>query len=165
MLRLLHLTAWALSRGRMRPKLARILAGRWVRVQCFRRPLSACFVHLWRWLENRHFGGRVTKGVAEDLILSMCLIPLSIADMRLGVDGLVTASDASKKGGAFCYDITHFLGIKFTNQHHEDGHVTCHMSQPVDIENLIKKVGLHHTQTNPTTKDKQKLSSGTVFEL
>ena len=47
-------------------------------------------------------------------------------------------------------DITHFLGIKFTNQHHEDGHVTCHMSQPVDIENLIKKVGLHHTQTNPT---------------
>ena len=40
-------------------------------------------------------------------------------------------------------EITHFLGMKFTNVRHDDGHVDIYMNQPADIEELIKKAGLH----------------------
>ena len=41
-------------------------------------------------------------------------------------------------------EITHFLGIKFTNVQHDDGHVDIYMNQPADIEESIKKAGLVH---------------------
>ena len=47
-------------------------------------------------------------------------------------------------------EITHFLGMKFTNTRHDDGHIDIHMNQPADILDLIKKAGLHLPQTNST---------------
>ena len=43
--------------------------------------------------------------------------------------------------------VKHFLGIKFTNVKHSDGHVDIYMNQPKDISDLIKKAGLDKPQT------------------
>ena len=47
----------------------------------------------------------------------------------------------------FSPEVTHFLGIKFTNVTHPDGHIDIYLNQPKDIADLIKKAGLHHPQT------------------
>ncbi|CAK0849798.1 unnamed protein product [Prorocentrum cordatum] len=100
---LTSLTLWFLAKKRPSRRLAQILLGRWVRVQCYRRPLAAAFVNAWKWLAPGRSGGLVTVGVAEDLLMAAALAPLSVADMRLTVDHLVTASDASEAAGAIVY--------------------------------------------------------------
>ena len=47
----------------------------------------------------------------------------------------------------FTPEVKHFLGIKFTNVKHADGHIGIYMNQPKDISNLIKKVGLNKPQS------------------
>ena len=37
----------------------------------------------------------------------------------------------------FSREVKHFLGIKFTNVPHEDGHLDIYMNQPKDIADLI----------------------------
>ncbi|CAK0824111.1 unnamed protein product, partial [Prorocentrum cordatum] len=101
------LTLWFLAKRRPSRRLAQILLGRWVRVQCYRRPLAAAFVNAWKWLASGRSGGLITLGVAEDLLIAAALAPLSVADMRLTVDHLVTASDASEAAGA----IVHSQGL------------------------------------------------------
>ena len=44
-------------------------------------------------------------------------------------------------------EVTHFLGIKFTNITHPDGHVDIYMTQPKDSADLIEKAGLDQPQT------------------
>ena len=44
-------------------------------------------------------------------------------------------------------EITHFLGIKFTNVKHEDGNIDIYMNQPKDTQDLITKAGLDKPQT------------------
>ncbi|CAK0793447.1 unnamed protein product [Prorocentrum cordatum] len=100
---LTSLTLWFLAKRRPSRRLAQILLGRWVRVQCCRRPLAAAFGNAWKWLASGRSGGLVTLGVAEDLLIAAALAPLSVADMRLTVDHLVTASDASEAAGAIVY--------------------------------------------------------------
>ncbi|CAK0845909.1 unnamed protein product, partial [Prorocentrum cordatum] len=97
------LTLWFLAKKRPSKRLAQILLGRWVRVQCYRRPLAAACVNAWKWLASGCSGGLVTAGVAEDPPMAAALAPLSVADMRLTVDHLATASDASEAAGAIVY--------------------------------------------------------------
>ena len=47
----------------------------------------------------------------------------------------------------FNQEVKHFLGIKFTNVKHADGHVDIYMNQPKDISDLIQKAGLDKPQT------------------
>ena len=47
----------------------------------------------------------------------------------------------------FSREVKHFLGIKFANVRHEDGHLDIYMNQPKDIAELIKKAGLDQPQT------------------
>ena len=57
-------------------------------------------------------------------------------------------ADFSKKFKVdFQPEISHFLGIKFTNVRHADGNVDIYMNQPKDISSLIQKAGLHHPHT------------------
>ena len=57
-------------------------------------------------------------------------------------------TDFSKKFKVdFQPEISHFLGIKFTNVRHADGNVDIYMNQPKDISSLIQKAGLHHPHT------------------
>ncbi|CAK0908265.1 unnamed protein product [Prorocentrum cordatum] len=100
---LASLTLWFLAKRRPSRRLAQILLGRWVRVQCYRRPLAAAFVNAWKWLASGRSGGLITLGVAEDLLIAAALAPLSVADMRLTVDHLATASDASEAADAIVY--------------------------------------------------------------
>ncbi|CAK0798723.1 unnamed protein product, partial [Prorocentrum cordatum] len=100
---LASLTLCFLAKRRPSRRLAQILLGRWVRVQCYRRPLAAAFVNAWKWLASGRSGGLITLGVAEDLLIAAALAPLSVADMRLAVDHLVAASDASEAAGAIVY--------------------------------------------------------------
>jgi deoxyuridine 5'-triphosphate nucleotidohydrolase len=48
----------------------------------------------------------------------------------------------------FMGDISHFLGIKFRWEKHEDGHITTHLSQQAFSEHLISEQGLQ--DANPT---------------
>ncbi|CAK0846251.1 unnamed protein product, partial [Prorocentrum cordatum] len=102
---LVSLTLWFLGERRPRRRLAQILLGRWVRVQCYRRPLAAAFVNAWKWLASGRSGWLITPGVAEDLLTAAALAPLSVADMRLTVDHLATASDASEAAEAIVYPL------------------------------------------------------------
>ncbi|CAK0847024.1 unnamed protein product, partial [Prorocentrum cordatum] len=97
------LTLWTLSKKRASMRLVRILLGRWVRVHCFRRPLAASFAYTWKWLANPRTGGRFSVSVVEDLLMRLALSGLCVADLRLEVDPLVTASDASEAAGAVVY--------------------------------------------------------------
>ena len=45
-------------------------------------------------------------------------------------------------------EVSHFLGIKFTNVKHNDGNLDIYMNQPVDIQDLIRKADLHHDSSN-----------------
>ncbi|CAK0891311.1 unnamed protein product, partial [Prorocentrum cordatum] len=100
---LASLTLRFLAKRRPSRRLAQILLGRWVRVQCYRRPLAAAFVNAWKWLASGRSGGLITLGVAEDLMIAAALAPLSVADRRLTVDHLATASDASEAAEAIVY--------------------------------------------------------------
>ena len=51
----------------------------------------------------------------------------------------------------FSPEVKHFLGIKFTNVPHADGHLDIYMNQPKDIADLIKKSGLDQPQTLTST--------------
>ncbi|CAK0903184.1 unnamed protein product [Prorocentrum cordatum] len=97
------LTLWTLSKKRASMRLVRILLGRWVRVHCFRRPLAASFAYAWKWLGNPRTGGRFSVSVVEDLLMCLALSGLCVADLRLEVDPLVFASDASEAAGAVVY--------------------------------------------------------------
>ncbi|CAK0795565.1 unnamed protein product [Prorocentrum cordatum] len=97
------LTLWTLSKKRASMRLVRILLGRWVRVHCFRRPLAASFAYAWKWLGKPRTGGRFSVSVVEDLLMCLALSGLCVADLRLEVDPLVTASDASEAAGAVVY--------------------------------------------------------------
>ncbi|CAK0811641.1 unnamed protein product, partial [Prorocentrum cordatum] len=88
-------------------RLIRILLGRWVRAHCFRRPLAASFAYTWKWLNDPRCGGRFSVSVIEDLLMCLALSGLCVADMRLDVDHLVTASDASEAAGA----VVHSAGL------------------------------------------------------
>jgi hypothetical protein len=44
-------------------------------------------------------------------------------------------------------EITHFLGIKFTNIKHDDGNIDIYMNQPKDTQDLISKAGLDTPQS------------------
>ncbi|CAK0872468.1 unnamed protein product, partial [Prorocentrum cordatum] len=97
------LTLWALCRKRASMRLIRALLGRWVRVHCFRRPLAARFARAWLWLGDPRCGGRFGVNIVEDLLMCLALSGLCVADMRLEVDHLVTASGASEAAGAVVY--------------------------------------------------------------
>ncbi|CAK0869098.1 unnamed protein product [Prorocentrum cordatum] len=135
---LTSLTLWFLAKKRPSKRVAQILLGRWVRVQCYRRPLAAAFVNAWKWLASGRSGGLVTVGVAEDLLIAAALAPLSVADMRLPVDHLVTASDASEAAGTIVYSqgISVFSGIDGARRAFEIlGLVpAAHLSFEVDAE-------------------------------
>ena len=48
---------------------------------------------------------------------------------------------------AFEPQISHFLGVKFTNVIHDDGNVEIYMTQQADVIALVKKVGLDKTDS------------------
>ncbi|CAK0904139.1 unnamed protein product [Prorocentrum cordatum] len=97
---IVSLTLWVPGKKRASMRLMCILLGRRVCVHCFRRPLAARFAYAWRWFGDARSGGRFSVNVAEDLLMCLALSALCVADMRLEVDHVVTASEASEAAGA-----------------------------------------------------------------
>ncbi|CAK0853914.1 unnamed protein product [Prorocentrum cordatum] len=97
------LTLWVLGQRRASMQLKRILPGRWGRGHGVRRPLAASFAYTWKWLNDPGCGGRFSVSVIEDWSMCLALSGRCVADMRLEVDHLVTASDASEAAGAVVY--------------------------------------------------------------
>jgi hypothetical protein len=96
---LIDLTLWVFQKRDPSQKLVQILMGRWARVLGVRRAMASCFDRAWRWaLKARP--GRVPADVVDEFLTGMSLLPTAHQDFRMPIDGLVTASDASKKGGA-----------------------------------------------------------------
>ena len=72
---LVLLTLCTIGRPRVSRKLAQIVLGRWVRVQCFRRPTVAAFHFAWQWLSGGGPRLGFSRGVIEDLLIAIALAP------------------------------------------------------------------------------------------
>ncbi|CAE8585445.1 unnamed protein product [Polarella glacialis] len=70
----------------------------------FRRPVMSSFRFVWKHLRHISSGPKAKLPVAvqDELLLSICLLPLCCIDIRAPVSLLVTISDASESGGAVC---------------------------------------------------------------
>ena len=75
--------------------------GRLVRVFEFRRPLFGSLNNIWRFGQKRMVH-RFSGPQREEALIALCLLPLAVSNLRAPVSGLVTASDASEKGGGCC---------------------------------------------------------------
>ena len=100
LVRLLQTTLFVLGKYHIPPKWLQVIAGRWVHVLQFRR-LGMCTLQtVWKWIGKRRIGA---KGVLESRreLLMLCM-GCCFFHTHLGasVSGLVTASDASGRGGA-----------------------------------------------------------------
>ena len=77
------------------------LLGRLSRTFEFRRPLMGVLNEVYRFA-NWPRGGFVNMAMSYELLISVCLLPLAYTDLRAGLSGLATVSDASQEGGGVC---------------------------------------------------------------
>ena len=89
---------WALRQRRVKPKVLLMILGRLVRCFEFRRPLMSLLNHAWPF----QIPLPLSHQCIEELIRSMCVLPLAVTNLRTPVSGLVTCSDASELGGGVC---------------------------------------------------------------
>ena len=79
-----------------------ILAGRWVHVFQFRRECMRCLNEIWKFLYSCHGRQALPPAVRQELWSALMLLPLCRAGLRVPVDPMVMASDASLTGGVIC---------------------------------------------------------------
>ena len=94
-------TIWALSHKWPRNKAILMILGRLVRCFEFRRPLMSLLRDCWPKTPVQ-MRRPMTAHTYAVLIRSCIMLPLASASLRCPVDSLVTASDASEKGGGLC---------------------------------------------------------------
>lgn len=99
-LRLVHATLWTLQQPHLSKKLVQVIAGRWIHVLQFRRPGMSILECTWEYISQKRVKQRVHKMVKRELCMCLCAIPLLHTFLGARVDGRITASDASMKGGA-----------------------------------------------------------------
>ena len=75
--------------------------GRLIRIFEFRRPLFGTLNNIWKFGQAKMVHP-FTDRQRTELLVALCLVPLAYADIRAPVCGMVTASDASAKGGGSC---------------------------------------------------------------
>lgn len=92
---------WTLTKERPNNKSLLMILGRLVRCFEFRRPLMSLLRGCW---PRTHIYARcpVSANVWSALVRGSIMLPMATSDLRSQVDGLVSASDASEKGGGLC---------------------------------------------------------------
>ena len=75
--------------------------GRLMRVFEFRRPLFGTLNNIWTFGRKKAVQSLSSTQKVE-LLVATSLLPLAVTDLRAPISGLVTASDASEKGGGCC---------------------------------------------------------------
>eukprot|EP00973_Karenia_brevis_P088468 12266957-Karenia_brevis.AAC.1 len=84
-----------------------VLAGRWVRVALHRRPLFVCFAEIWKLIGQWQGGPKeLPSKVKDEICNALSLLPFARCELQLPFDDVVTCSDASLKGGAFCHSMS-----------------------------------------------------------
>ena len=96
-----------LERGACSQRELQVLGGGFVYIAMFRRPLLSTLNHIWTMIvdmEGTKTWERWTlrRQVASEVVRFLCLLPLARMDLRLKIDPIVTASDASTQGGGIC---------------------------------------------------------------
>ena len=95
-------TFWLLSESVPKRKDLEMLAGSWVHVVQFRRPLMAAVSDLWSVIMGDIVTERRWEALANDFLKLLALAPLAASHWAQDVDEVVTCSDASEHGGGVC---------------------------------------------------------------
>lgn len=99
---------WELvKRDRASMRELQVVAGGFVYITMFRRPLLCCLNEIWSHIESLKGYPPVVRvelpvGVRREILRFMALVPLAQMDFRLPMTQQVTASDASSSGGGIC---------------------------------------------------------------
>lgn len=101
-LELLSLILFMMQQEKVPTKWLQILLGKFVHVVQFRRALFSCISKSWRRLQVFHAGSSLSAGELDEWSVISFLLPLIRTDLKAGVSGVVTCSDASEYGGGIC---------------------------------------------------------------
>ena len=94
-------SCWLLGQRCPKVKGTLMVLGRMVRCFEFRRPLMSALRDCWPSVPP-HVRMPLKRETVRSLLRGAILMPMAVANLRLQVDGLVTASDASEMGGGLC---------------------------------------------------------------
>ena len=101
-LELLSLILFMMQQEKVPTKWLQILLGKFVHMVQFRRPLFSCIAKSWRRLQAFHTGSSLGVGELDEWSVISFLLPLMRTELRAGISGVVTCSDASEYGGGIC---------------------------------------------------------------
>jgi hypothetical protein len=90
---------WLVGQALPSIKAQQMVLGRGIHIADFRRPLMGVFNEVWRWMSGRLKGSCLPDLCVIEYLISGMLLPLAFANWRSGIDGKITASDASEAGG------------------------------------------------------------------
>ena len=139
-MRLAHATFWTLHRSHLSKKVAQVVLGRWVHVMQFRRSSMSLVNVAWDFVSGKSLSNKRVDEVRRELFSCIAAIPLMHTFLGSQISKVITASDASSKGGAV--GIAHQLttvGVDYTN-----GAIGNQMTQsdiPVLVISLFNGIG------------------------
>ena len=100
LLKLIQATLWLLHRPHLSKRLVQVIVGRWIHVFQFRRPAMGQLSSVWDFVSNNHWDRGVMVKARQELFGCICLAPLLYSFLGSQPVNVITASDASSKGGA-----------------------------------------------------------------
>ena len=104
LLSVVQATLWWLNQKVLNRKHLQILAGRWVFILQFRRPAMVSLDWVWKAIAGKgRWSEKLKHEVQKELFLLICLVPLLHCHLGAEIPDIITASDASEKGGAVGY--------------------------------------------------------------
>lgn len=100
LMRLAHATLWVLHQPFLSKKILQVILGRWMHVMQFRRPAMSLLNDSWRFISGKTMSQKLVRSVRRELYSVVCAIPLLHTFLGSSISKVITASDASSKGGA-----------------------------------------------------------------
>ena len=100
LLKLVQTTLWLLQRAQLSKKLLQVIVGRWIHIFQFRRPAMAQLGAVWEFTNAKTWDRQLVGRVRRELFGCLCILPLVHTFLGSQSVGVLTASDASSRGGA-----------------------------------------------------------------
>lgn len=140
LLKLAQATLWVLHQPFLSKKILQVILGRWMHVVQFRRPAMSLLNDAWRFISGKAMNQKLIQSVRRELYSVVCALPVLHTFLGSSVSKVITASDASSKGGAV--GIAHVLtpvGEDYTNS--VIGNQTYDGTIPVLVISLFNGIG------------------------